>query len=824
MEKKYTYDAFISYRHTELDKFVAENLHKYMETFKPPKSIIKAGKTSRTRIERVFRDKDELPLTNNLEDPIINALMQSEYLIVICSPRLKESIWCKKEIETFIEYHGREHVLAVLVEGEPEESFPEELLYIEEKIVHPDGTTEVKKKPVEPLAADVRGSSKKEILKAMKSELLRLLAPMFAVSYDDLRQRHRERKLKKIVAASVIAAVFCLCIGAGSTIAALQIKHQKEQIEVQAEQIQEQNGKLLENQAKSLAEKSLDLLDEGDRIGALEAAGWALSEYDGNAMPYTPEAKYALTESLHIYDSGNVTKAQHQLAASGIIDSLIVSPDGRTAVTFDRTRRLTVWDVASGDLIEVISDIETLFSEQYMVFIDSDRFAYWSDDGSVHIYRISEKKVTDTIPVDGVPVLTSDSKGKYLALSSWYRLEIYDMSTLQLLHTFDAGNAQSSMNCYFSDDDIAIYTETTGSDDTAGDTSDYDRTTLHFVNLSDGTVYATQTIAYNNVKMIGFKGQQAYVSANQLFSEYQDIKSGVIACDITDGTVLWEYAMNGKVINDVVLSYVEDAASIMVYTTSDIYILDRMTGQENGTLSVGSEIAGSGVFTDADRFVVFTRDGEFGILYPENQELYSIEGMFDCKSQNVKTFKVADGCFLVLPYNDNKVTVYKTSQNPDMTAYAGDFVPEEEITVDDIDYVAEAEKLGLAKSALVTYIMYSPDDSVIFISYSDATLEIYHTADMMLLETISNLGSGSYVNQYLGTDQEGNIYIAGTRYGYCLDNDYQLTARIEKLLKVDAENNQLIVGSADSMYVLPIYTTDELLDMIPADIDNAGEE
>ena len=128
MEKKYTYDAFISYRHTELDKFVAENLHKAMETFKPPKSILKAGRASRTRIERVFRDRDELPLSSNLEDPIVNALEQSEYLIVVCSPRLKESMWCKREIETFIGFHGREKVFAVLVEGEPEESFPEELL------------------------------------------------------------------------------------------------------------------------------------------------------------------------------------------------------------------------------------------------------------------------------------------------------------------------------------------------------------------------------------------------------------------------------------------------------------------------------------------------------------------------------------------------------------------------------------------------------------------------------------------------------------------------------------------------------------------------
>ena len=36
------YDAFISYRHSELDKFVAEELHKQLENFKIPKNIAKA--------------------------------------------------------------------------------------------------------------------------------------------------------------------------------------------------------------------------------------------------------------------------------------------------------------------------------------------------------------------------------------------------------------------------------------------------------------------------------------------------------------------------------------------------------------------------------------------------------------------------------------------------------------------------------------------------------------------------------------------------------------------------------------------------------------
>ncbi|MDE7258707.1 MAG: toll/interleukin-1 receptor domain-containing protein, partial [Lachnospiraceae bacterium] len=139
------YDAFISYRHSELDSFVAQTLHKQLESFKLPKNVARrkmvqakngdfadtaadereiglhARKTDdtadmtglvKTRINRVFRDKEELPLVTNLADPITEALQNSEYLIVICSPRLPESMWCRKEIETFIEMHDREHVLA----------------------------------------------------------------------------------------------------------------------------------------------------------------------------------------------------------------------------------------------------------------------------------------------------------------------------------------------------------------------------------------------------------------------------------------------------------------------------------------------------------------------------------------------------------------------------------------------------------------------------------------------------------------------------------------------------------------------------------------
>ena len=165
------YDAFISYRHSELDRFVTENLHKKLEAFRLPNSIIKQrGKDCKKKIERVFRDRDELPLATNLADPITEALTNSEFLIVICSPRTPGSEWVAKEIDTFISMHGREHVLAVLVEGEPDESFPPQLLVDDER------------NNVEPLAADVRGENRKQVRKKLKTEVVRLCAPRFRLN------------------------------------------------------------------------------------------------------------------------------------------------------------------------------------------------------------------------------------------------------------------------------------------------------------------------------------------------------------------------------------------------------------------------------------------------------------------------------------------------------------------------------------------------------------------------------------------------------------------------------------------------------------------
>ena len=47
--KNIHYDAFISYRHCESDSFVAEKIHRKLESFKLPKSVLPKVKNGKKR-------------------------------------------------------------------------------------------------------------------------------------------------------------------------------------------------------------------------------------------------------------------------------------------------------------------------------------------------------------------------------------------------------------------------------------------------------------------------------------------------------------------------------------------------------------------------------------------------------------------------------------------------------------------------------------------------------------------------------------------------------------------------------------------------------
>src|SRR5580692_293954 len=123
----YRYRAFISYRHVERDRRWARWLIEKLETFRTPKTLVRAG--APLQIGHLFRDDDEIPASSDLSHQIEDALKASQFLIVVCSRDTPKSQWVGREIEFFRKLGRADRILALLTDGEPEEAFPRELLH-----------------------------------------------------------------------------------------------------------------------------------------------------------------------------------------------------------------------------------------------------------------------------------------------------------------------------------------------------------------------------------------------------------------------------------------------------------------------------------------------------------------------------------------------------------------------------------------------------------------------------------------------------------------------------------------------------------------------
>ncbi|MBO4653259.1 MAG: TIR domain-containing protein [Lachnospiraceae bacterium] len=370
-----TYDAFISYRHTPLDMEIAKKVHTGLETYHVPAAVQK--KTGKKKIRRVFRDQEELPIGSDLNDNIAGALRESEYLIVICSPNTPGSYWVNKEIETFISLHDRHHVLAVLVEGEPDQSFPPMLL------------TDENGNPVEPLAADVRGATASERNKKFKTELLRLAAPVLGCTYDDLRQRHRERILKRNLmiagAAAGILAIAGTAFGIYNARVADRMKKLADEKAVLAEEksvladdktkLADEKTKLADemtvlaaektrladeilaeykekqiNQSRFYAQEAMQQLREGNREDAVLIASEGLPSEDRD-RPYVADAEYALAAALHAYDIGSELAYDRILTHDLSVLSMTLDHAAKYLTTIDSGKTVYVWDCGKWDLL-----------------------------------------------------------------------------------------------------------------------------------------------------------------------------------------------------------------------------------------------------------------------------------------------------------------------------------------------------------------------------------------------------------------------------------------------------------------------------------------
>lgn len=670
MDRNYTYDAFISYRHADLDKFTAENLHRQLESFRLPASVSKKrSKDMKTRIHRIFRDKDELPIASDLASPIMAALQESEFLIVICSPRTPESVWVAREIDTFISMHGREHILAVLIEGEPSESFPPALLAAEKQVTLPDGTQTIEKVPVEPLAADVRGKNKREVLKNIKSEIIRLAAPMFSCGYDELKQRHRERKIKRTLRIMSAVCIFFLLFGSVSLIQSMQIQKQSKQIQSQSAEIQKQYYDILVTNLYQEADTALRQLKEGDRISSIRTALNALPKDSADVeTPFIPHAQYALAKALYVYQNDSTVLADRVLSHDTEIDFMKSSPNGTRILTYDDTNTVHIWDSASGkEISTVYMDDSFCFSddEDSIAFVSESEFIFAGTDNCLKRYNYETESMVWEIDEASIPyiyhmVLSSDLA--YAAVTDYKGISVVDLSDGTITCSYrpetepDELHDLGEVMTFQKDNSLLAMTTCSTMKAEHGQVAVLNLASCQLTHeISFEKPYINDLLFHEDTLLITASSQFDFtnMTKDDLFGKGKD--TDILLYDLSSQAIAWSTLLPNDIIYKAMYAPGGDSYfALKGYST--LYSLSADTGELTGEASLGSHLMQTFLNSENTYALCFTNDGNATSVDLNGGYIYST--FFEMNTTNLKSAFYGDKFYATLPYKSRQVTLY----------------------------------------------------------------------------------------------------------------------------------------------------------------------
>ena len=367
------YNAFISYKHEVKDTKIAELVQRELEHYNIPAKIKKS--TGMKKIERIFRDKDELPITSDLSETILDALNHSDYLIVICSTKTRESIWVSREIDFFLRTHTKKQILTVLVDGEPDDVIPPILLQDEKTVYNSYGQQQKIVTALEPLSCDFRLPKRH----ALKQELPRLASALIGCSYDDLINRQRQYMLRRM--ALLFAAAMALSLSFG-----IYMFHSRRQIE-------KSYTSALKSQSRYLANESENLLEKEQRIKAIQLALAALpSSSEDTSRPIIPEAVRALTKASYAYVSMSYSSidTDGSYGLSNTIKKFTLSPNGQYLAANDQHGNLMVWNLQTHNV--VFSSRSSNMSVIHIIyFLENNNFLY-NNDKEIVCYNLSSSE------------------------------------------------------------------------------------------------------------------------------------------------------------------------------------------------------------------------------------------------------------------------------------------------------------------------------------------------------------------------------------------------------------------------------------------------
>ena len=185
----------------------AERLYNSICKYRMPKLL--HPRETALKYHEVLLDVTGEPLS---EDAAVR-LNRCRQLIVLCSPAVRDFAPIREKLLHFEAEKGRQSIIAVILRGEPIEAFPP--FFIEKKMVariQPDGSIIERMETQEPIASDLRASSRREARAMLRYETVRIVASLLGLEPDALERRHAKRVKRRAILTVALVCPVCLAI------------------------------------------------------------------------------------------------------------------------------------------------------------------------------------------------------------------------------------------------------------------------------------------------------------------------------------------------------------------------------------------------------------------------------------------------------------------------------------------------------------------------------------------------------------------------------------------------------------------------------------
>lgn len=585
----FSYKAYISYKHEDLDDKVATLIEKGLTEYRIPSKIQK--KTGVKKLDKIFRDKEELPITNDSTGTISGELENSEYMIVICSTSTGLSNFVENEIKLFLKNHAPEQVLAVLADGAAIDTIPKILSDLECKVKTFDFRTKDKN--------------------TLNTELSKLASALIGCSEDELLSR------KRPVKAGWITAILSLILIASLCFCGYLLHCQKK--------FQESYIKSLTSQSLYLSNESDKMLSEKERLTATQLALAALPNESSPERPIIPEAVRAITNATLSYvsnTSSNCDSVWNYVMPGNKVTAYDTSPNGRFLVAMDLSHNIKLWDTATHK--EIFSAANSEFAK--VLFVNDDAILLcganelrtvstatgapaWhavppkdekfysklitvagdsvlapNDQGSVYRISAADGSMTDTYSLDSAPDSESKSIEKILASPSGDKFAYVTSgaSAKDTLVVYDTVNKKAS---YVSLDKEEKY-----------NTKDY----------ISGIFWPTDENLYYNVSLTEPKKNEI-VNDSVILTENH---SELVCLSAEDLSTNWEYKLSYTSMSyDMDLTYVPSRNAVAVYEGNMIRLIDNNSGEVLNSCDLNEPIVKMNIESSTPYPVLVTESG-----------------------------------------------------------------------------------------------------------------------------------------------------------------------------------------------------------------------